>query len=112
MLKAAFALALCLSFLSPARADWQWTKWGMSPEGLVAASGGKARLATEEETQKKSHGKQGGPQTKLMLAVGTHRAGDFQFEAFFLFDPPTRGLVCAQLESGDESSFTRLRDQL
>ncbi len=29
---------------SPARADWQYTKWGMTPEQVVAASGGKAEL--------------------------------------------------------------------
>ena len=28
---------------SPTRADWQYTKWGMTPEQVVAASGGKAK---------------------------------------------------------------------
>lgn len=30
-----------LATAAPAHADWQWTKWGMSPEEVTAASGGK-----------------------------------------------------------------------
>jgi hypothetical protein len=36
-------LPLCL--VAPtARAEWQYTRWGMTPEQVVAASGGKAEL--------------------------------------------------------------------
>ncbi|MBI5940147.1 MAG: hypothetical protein HY859_06950, partial [Caulobacterales bacterium] len=28
---------------TPAAADWQWTKWGMTPSEVVSASDGKAK---------------------------------------------------------------------
>lgn len=36
------ALVLALSAPGQARADWQWTKWGMTQDQLIAASEGKA----------------------------------------------------------------------
>lgn len=30
-----------LATAAPAHADWQWTKWGMTPDEVTAASGGK-----------------------------------------------------------------------
>lgn len=38
---AAIAAAI-LTTATPAAADWQWTRWGMSPAEVVTASGGKA----------------------------------------------------------------------
>ena len=38
-------LALLAAAASPARAEWQYTHWGMSPAEVVAASDGKAHLA-------------------------------------------------------------------
>ena len=35
--------------LSPAHADWQYTKWGMSVEQVIRASGGQLRLPTPQE---------------------------------------------------------------
>jgi hypothetical protein len=37
-----FGLAMIAS--APAFADWQWTHWGMTPEEVVAASYGSAKL--------------------------------------------------------------------
>ena len=45
-------LALGLAALlvaSPALADWQYTRWGMTPQQVVAASGGKVALLPEAE---------------------------------------------------------------
>ena len=37
--------AIAALLIGPAaHADWQYTKWGMTPEQVVAASGGKAAL--------------------------------------------------------------------
>lgn len=40
-------LLLAASFCNysvPSRADWQYTKWGMTLEQVIAASGGKVKL--------------------------------------------------------------------
>lgn len=43
-----FALGLAAVLLaSPALADWQYTRWGMTPEQVVAASRGKVALLPE-----------------------------------------------------------------
>ncbi len=38
---AVLAALMTLAVAAPAHADWQWTKWGMTPEEVTAASGGK-----------------------------------------------------------------------
>lgn len=45
-MRATFAVitALGLAFAAPAKADWQYTRWGMSPQEVVAASKGASRL--------------------------------------------------------------------
>lgn len=46
----AFTAALALSAIaSPALADWQWTRWGMTPAEVTAAAAGKVRQ-TEPQT--------------------------------------------------------------
>ena len=37
-------LVFTIALSGIAKADWQYTKWGMTPEQVVAASGGKAKL--------------------------------------------------------------------
>jgi hypothetical protein len=39
---AVLAALATLAIAAPAHADWQWTKWGMTPEAVIAASDGKA----------------------------------------------------------------------
>ena len=42
MLRAGWIMLLFLiGFVSPSFADWQFTKWGMSPAQVTAASGGR-----------------------------------------------------------------------
>ena len=39
---AVLTAAVVLATAAPAHADWQWTKWGMTRDEVIAASGGKA----------------------------------------------------------------------
>jgi hypothetical protein len=39
---AVLAALAALAIAAPAHADWQWTRWGMTPEQVIAASDGKA----------------------------------------------------------------------
>jgi hypothetical protein len=43
------AVGLVLVVSSSSDADWQYTKWGMTPAEVLAASNGAARAATDEE---------------------------------------------------------------
>lgn len=94
-----------------AAADWQWTKWGMSPEEVVAASAGKARLATEDETKMQSDTVKS-KVTQEMLAVSEHDSGDLRFRVNFLFEPGSRKLTCARLNAGTSTTQARLRGDL
>jgi hypothetical protein len=67
----------------PAHADWQFTRWGMTPDQVVAASKGAARLATEEEAARFD-----GPRQKQRrtLAVGSHTAAGIALSVRFVFE--------------------------
>jgi hypothetical protein len=78
-----FGIALALAFCgaSAAKADWEYTKWGMTP-GQVAS-------AAKTRTRKSSdlHPDSDGNVTKL---VAPYRSGKFSFEAQFAFDAADR----------------------
>jgi len=79
-----------------ASADWQYTKWGMTPEEVVAASNG---LATEVSPEEK--GKGGGALNDLenteVLLKAPHEAGRYKFTASFCFDKVGHRLSAVQL---------------
>jgi hypothetical protein len=62
---------------APANADWQYTKWGMTPAEVVAASDGKAVPDEKPSTNIR------GEVSKLKAP---HAAGDYEFLATFSFD--------------------------
>ena len=73
-----------LSALESANADWQYTKWGMTPEQAIEASGGK--LA-------KNDGKPPDPKDKdRALLKGKHVSGQFEFDAVIYFNINTNQL--------------------
>lgn len=77
-----------------ARADWQYTKWGMKPDEVVAASGGKAVRTTSEE--KKAHSSPDAKDEPLLKAP--YQSGRYQFIAFFHFDKKKGRLTSVDLE--------------
>ncbi len=71
---------------SPARADWQYTRWGMTPEQVVAASGGAAELLPPSERRTVS---------PLVSSVdGTFEDGPLALRTVFSFDIKGGGLAC------------------
>ncbi|MFO1183940.1 MAG: hypothetical protein U1E56_04055 [Bauldia sp.] len=70
------ALACCAA--SAAEADWEYTKWGMSPQQVVAASKNLAKESTDLSRDSD------GNVTKL---IAPYQGGKFSFEAQFAFDP-------------------------
>lgn len=70
-------VALALVVASPAHADWQYTRWGMTPEETVASSKGALVL---------SHGEAGEQLPGSQLnATGSYQTGEFHFKARFYF---------------------------
>jgi hypothetical protein len=72
-----------LTLNAPARADWQFTKWGMTPAQVVKASKGTARSATPEET---SASAPVGSNEAVLAIIPAYSSGDLQFLVRFYFD--------------------------
>jgi hypothetical protein len=62
----------CLITFS-AQADWQFTKWGMTPEQVIAASGNKYEIDPEPTDP------------SVMLKKGDYEAGEYEFDIEFKF---------------------------
>ena len=94
----ALALACCVT--SAAKADWEYTKWGMTP-GQVAS-------AAKNRTKKSSdlHPDSDGNVTKL---VAPYQSGKFSFEAQFGFDATDR-LSSVTLVLKDKSAGKDMMD--
>jgi len=67
-------------------ADWQYTHWGMTPEQVVAASRGAAKIVPEKDRPK------GLP--LVTGATGTDRDGAVEVRVTFQFKTASNGLAC------------------
>ena len=90
-----FVTAIVAALFTPmtARADWQYTKWGMSPAQTQQASRGALRAVTPAEAPKKSI------MGVAPSLIGTYTAGPLQFEATLYFQPA--GLYLVHLTQPD-----------
>jgi hypothetical protein len=77
---------LVLLPLAPARADWAYTKWGMSPAQVVTASKGEASLKAKREKLEEMN--------MEVAADGTHSDGGLKLRTAFEFDAGSGGLRC------------------
>src|SRR5580704_5550110 len=75
------ALALVSCGARPAQADWEYTKWGMTPGQVVSAAKNLTRKSSDLRPDSD------GNVTKL---VAPYRSGKFSFEAQFGFDAADR----------------------
>lgn len=73
--KLLLAIAL-VGMSSAARADWQYTRWGMSLTQVIAASHGQVHEVPETDSGMLGR----------LLARGTYRAGGLTFNSTFFFD--------------------------
>ena len=87
-------LALMCCGASAAKADWEYTKWGMSPQQVVSASKNLAKPGSD------LHPDSDGNVTKL---VAPFQSGKFSFEAQFGFDAADR-LSSVTLVLNDKSA--------
>ena len=87
-------LALACCGASAAKADWEYTKWGMTPQQVVSASKNLAKAGSD------LHPDSDGNVTKL---VAPFQSGKFSFEAQFGFDAADR-LSSVTLVLNDKST--------
>ena len=87
-------LALVCCGASAAKADWEYTKWGMTPQQVVSASKNLAKEGSD------LHPDSDGNVTKL---VAPYQSGKFSFEAQFGFDAADR-LSSVTLVLNDKSA--------
>jgi hypothetical protein len=81
-----------------ALADWQYTKWGMSVDQVIAASKGAASQTTPEISAQ--HSAFDGSQAAKLSAP--YCSGTFQFTAYFMFGRrDTLTSVSLELAAGD-----------
>ncbi len=74
-------LALACCGAGAAKADWEYTKWGMTPQQVVSASDGRAKEGSDLRPDSD------GNVSKL---VAPHKTGAFLFQADFGFDAADR----------------------
>jgi hypothetical protein len=97
----ALPLAICL-LPAVAHADWQYTKWGMSPSQVAKASKGASIAATDDEAKDNSS-RDGSNIVKL---TASYTAREFTFKAFFGFDKNDKlQSVSLHLVGGDPHSL-------
>jgi hypothetical protein len=106
-------LGLAALLPNAAKADWQWSRWGMTVDQAVAASNGTARKADFVEQKKMSWvtGKENRV-TMAALAHASHVAGGTSFNAWMLFDPASQQLKCVNMEPSTPVSSAALESKL
>lgn len=85
-------LTLCLA-AAPAFAEWETTRWGMTPEEVIAAVPGAQAVKRKGDGQDVWDHHQ--------LAVAPYLDGEFRTEALFFFQPRSRRLAFVKLELAD-----------
>lgn len=81
----------------PAQADWQFTKWGMTPEEVITASNGVAKH--NDDSQIRSRSPVDGSQSAIVSMP--YSTDSFSFEVNFLFKDNHLSSVDLNMTQGD-----------
>ena len=104
-------ILICLAMFTaaatqaPARADWEYTHWGMTPEQVAAASSGKVKVLPKSERQS-----MGNDQSEI-AAMGTFVSAGRPLSIGFEFDTTTNGLNCV-LYNANGNDVALVKDTL
>lgn len=93
------AIFLIVLATSKAHADWQYTKWGMTPDQVVAASGGKAVMILPDDKLAKSD-----LQSKSKVRAD-YATNELSFRSYFEFGPS--GLEAVRLKPINDDAIYR-----
>lgn len=100
-------LALAMAWLAApvsARADWDWTRWGMNADAVVAGSDGRV-ARVEGAANQRVNGWD-------LKATGPLERDGFRFRAEFFFDPGGEALHLVRLSLIDVADCGRLEAAL
>jgi hypothetical protein len=86
-----------------ASADWQYTKWGMSPEQVIEASGGTATWLSRPDPPRAG---------RQILLKSTYTSGQLHFDVTFAFSLAAKQLAQVKLLLRDASAGALLRQSL
>lgn len=100
------ALAIAAAWPAAAAADWQYTKWNMTPQQVIKAGQGAPKPVSGEEAKQKQRGK------SIVKLKAPFKSGNMSFMAYFHFDPKTDGLVMVVLSIDEVGQGGYLRAQL
>lgn len=95
--------AAIITLAGSAKADWQYTRWGMSKEQVIEASKGTAKTPTKPDVYEDDEF------THLLSAP--YKSGDLQFDAKFHFSKDGK-LTRVILEYGNRDDCSRLHRML
>jgi len=104
--KLAFLLVIFFIVQQECHADWQYTKWGMTADEIVAASNGTARTIHGSEKKGKSG------ETFDTIAIATFSTGPFEFDVQFRTLKGKTVLDTVRLKLNNYVDYSRLRDTL
>ena len=91
---------------APGWANWEYTRWGMSPEEVAAASSGAVKVLPQNERLKiASAGLE-------YAASGTYRDDTLLLNLRFSFDLETKGLECVAYAVQDPAQNALLKETL
>lgn len=92
-----------IGFSAPASAHWQYTRWGMTPAQVIAASKNKAHIAADPATN--------GTPDFQNLVDAKYRSQDMDFDVNFLFDTGNK-LAHVKLKLVEPSGCASLQGRL
>jgi hypothetical protein len=99
-------LAALVSLAPTAYADWQFTKWGMTPEQVIAASGGSA--VTPDAEKSKSCSSPSG-EDKCLAIMPSYKVGSYKFEVSFQFSERKLNRILLKV---DPKEYPNVREML
>lgn len=88
------------------RADWQYTRWGMTPDEVIEASRGQAVRPDSTFIARNS------PDGYVAALVAPYKAGDFLFEAVFQFREQDHRLAMVDLNLRNHEIRLQLHNAL
>lgn len=97
-------ITLWMGLATASYADWQYTKWGMTPEQVIIASKGLAVHTKDKENISRS-ASDGAHKVQLTTQ---YESGKFKFTVYFLFDRNSSELTYVHLLLNDKKFNSEL----
>jgi hypothetical protein len=95
---ATMSVALLVSSATASRADWEYTKWGMTPEQVAKASQGTVKVIPPDKRTRDA------ADQNEMAAEGKYLTEKLALDVGFMFDPAGGGLACVMYNAlGDDA---------